>query len=131
MAAVKGSIKVSVKGNVNPFLARLVKMWPALQYGFMSEMGYQGRRALKENYLEGQVITLTKDFDVAGRRIVSYSIAKNRKYVAVSAYPLNLFGPQAVYSSASSDVQARVETAMRQYDVRVLEQRIRALDKGQ
>lgn len=129
MAAVK-SINVEVKGNAIAFLARLVKQWPALQYGVMSEIGYQGRRALKENYLEGHVITLTKDFDVAGRRIVSYSIAKNRKYVTIAAYPLNLYNPQSVYASASSDVKARVDSALRNYDARILDRRIKNLDGG-
>lgn len=124
------SLGIHVTGNVSKMFNELVKRWPSLQYGLMSTIGYEGRRALYENFLRGQVINLRKyPFDKARRRTVSYGIARNKKSVKISAYPLNLFNPQSVYSSASSTVRARIESKMPEYDRRVLQRRIDQIDR--
>lgn len=122
-------ITVSVTGGTG-FFNELSKRWPSLRYGVLANIGYEGRRALYESFLQGQVISLYKyPRDKAGRRTVMYSIAKNLKSVRITSYPLNLYNPKSVYNSASSVVRDRVESALKGYDEKVLQKRIDALDR--
>ena len=77
-------MKVSITGNFNIVFKTMLRRWPAYQYGLMSTIGYEGRRALYEGYLQGQIIDLRKyPYDVKGRRTVSYGISRNRKTVKI------------------------------------------------
>ena len=124
------SIGIDVTSNLGIFGA-IVDKWPALKYGLMAEIGYQGRQALRDGYLRGQVIDLRKyPHDKRGRRTVTYAIARNRKSVKIASYPLNLYKPREVYASAAGPVTARIEAALRGYDERVLQKRLDDLDKA-
>jgi len=127
----KLNISVEVGGSLGEVMRNLRKQWPRLQYGMMSEIGYIGRRSLYENYLRGQVINLKaylygKD---GIRKTVSYAISKKRDSVKIRSYPLNLFDPRNVYANAAPTVQASINNALRDYNNRVLESRIRKLDR--
>ena len=116
--------------TASPIFQRLLKMWPGIKYGILSQIGYEGRRELYETQLRGQIIDLRKyPYDKRGRRTVSYSIGKGMKSVKIAAYPLNLYHPEEVYSSATGVVQSRVERALAGYDERILQQRLEQLDK--
>lgn len=125
------SMKVNITGNIGKQFAELAQRWPGLQYGLLAQIGYEGRRELYESKLRGQVIDLRKyPHDIAGRRTVSYGIAKNRKSVKISAYPLNLYHPREVYGSATAAVRTRIESKMQVYDERVLQRRLDQIMKG-
>lgn len=122
-------MKITISGNFGVF-AELLKRWPSLQYSLMSHIGYAGRRALYKNYLQGQVINLQKyRFDDAGHRTVNYAISKNRQSVKISSYPLNLYNPTSVYNSATSTIQSSVNSALSNYDEKILQKRLNKIDR--
>ena len=124
------SMKVRIVGNVRRVFLEVLKRWPSLNYGILAQIGYEGRRALYENYLQGQVINLRKyPKDIVGRRTVSYGIARNYKAVKISSYPLNLYNPRAVYSAATSTVRGRIEASLPEYDRRVFQKRLDQIDR--
>ena len=127
----KASISVEMGGTLGEVLRDLRQQWPSLQYGLMSEIGYVGRRSLYENFLRGQVINLTAyPFGTDGqKRTVSYKIYNRMKSVKIRSYPLNLFNPRSVYASATPTVEAAIKSSLVEYDRRVLESRIKKLDK--
>ena len=127
----KAAMNVSIKSDMGYF-AQLMKSWPGIKKGLLSEIGYVGRKTLQYNFLSGQVIDLRaypygKD---QKRRTVSYSITKGMRGVKISAYPLNLYNPEAVYSSAAGMVQAAAEQALASYDSKILQDRLDKLTGG-
>lgn len=125
----KGAMGINLSAEL-PILAKLLKMWPALKLGVLHHIGYEGRRELYETQLQGQVIDLRKyPYDKRGKRTVSYSIGRRASSVKIAAYPLNLYKPQQVYSSAAAIVQSRIERSLEGYDERILQGRIDKLDK--
>lgn len=120
-------IGAKVDVNLSVF-KEISKQFPSIVYGILSEVGYIGRRALYEDFMKGQVIDLMKERDSAGKRTVLYSLAKNRKSVKISSYPLNLYDPERVYSAASATVESKISTAMKTYDEKVLQKRIDQMD---
>ena len=127
----KIGFSVEMGGTLGEVLRDIRKQWPALQYGLMSEIGYTGRRALYENFLRGQVIDLTAyPFGKDGqRRTVSYKIYNRMQSVSIRAYPLNLFKPRSVYANATPTVEFSIKKSLAEYDRRVLQARLKKLDK--
>lgn len=128
----KAAFGVTVADSVTPLFISLLKKWPSLRYGILAEIGYLGRVQLRKSALSGNPITLSAEKYPYGkdgrRRTVGYYIAKGGKSVRVSAYPLNLYKPEAVYDSVQGAVQQAVESGLRGYDERVLKQRLEDMD---
>lgn len=125
----KQSMSITITGDVSSFFAEMLREFPRMKYGAMSHIGYFGRKALENNYLKGQVITLhAKPYDVRGHRTVSYHLKKYGSQIKIASYPLNLYKPREVYASATAVVLSEAERAMREYDKNTLQADIEKLD---
>jgi hypothetical protein len=123
------ALNVNVSGNFAPYFTALLKQWPNLKIGLLHFVGYEGRRELYESYLRGQVIDLrVYPKDSGGKRTVSYSIQKNKKSVKIASYPLNLYNPQSVYAQASTTIEGRIKSALKNYDEKILLDRINKIE---
>jgi hypothetical protein len=123
-------IKVD-SGKIGRLLRSLIRRWPGINYGFLSSIGYEGRRALYENFLRGQVIDLKKyPYDIAGKRTVSYGISRNRKSLKISSYPLNLYNPRQVYGAARSVVESRIKSELKNIEEKILVTILAKIDRA-
>ena len=123
------SFSLRFESNLSIF-TNLIKAFPALKLQLMTEIGYQGRRLLYENFEQGQVIDLRAyPTDRDGKRTASYSVQKKGNAVKISSYPLNLYNPRSVYSAARSQINGKIPEILNAYEKKILQKEIDRLDK--
>ncbi len=122
---------LALKFNFNiPFIKGLEKAFPQAMFGVLSQVGHDGRRLMKANLLEGQVIVLKKyPKDKRGRNTISWKILKNFKGVRISSYPLNLYKPRKAYKRFSPVLQSRLDSIVDKYSRIKFQKIVNIIDK--
>lgn len=109
---------LTIKANLDTgFIKGLTKAFPLATYGVLNQIGHDGRRLMKSNLLEGQVIHLRKyPKDKRGRNTVNWKILPGIKGVKISSYPLNLYEPRRQYRRFSPVLAAKLQQIVSTYD---------------
>jgi hypothetical protein len=93
-------VKVGLKKEGEfPDFAWMLRSFPRLNARILGYIGKEAALELYTEHLQGQDLTLHKvtrsssglPYGKSGRRLVTYSIGRGLRWVAVSSFPLNLF----------------------------------------
>lgn len=101
-----------------PDFEQLAKQFPELKARMLGYIGKTAARGLYDNYLKGQELNYDPrsfsssgaPLDRRGGRMVSYSIARNMKYVSIASYPLNFFEQGRMLRSGRRETARRILT---------------------
>jgi hypothetical protein len=131
-------VKVSI--NLEP-IKKLVQIFPDLRGRLLALIGSKARRALKENYLSGQELTLRAfPKDKRGRYTITSNVNKSRNQVVIYSYPVNLFefgrklrsgemelGKNIITGKLKAFVMSNIGTYVKEFEDEILKPEIKAV----
>ena len=135
MAGIKAEATFNLEG-----IKTLQKKLPSINAIYLKIIGKDARTMLKQNYLSGQELNLTKyPTDRNGKHTIASQLNKRKTAVSIYSYPVNLFetgrtlkdgrheaGKYIITKKLKSDVDSKIPGYVAKFE-RILDERAKGL----